>query len=156
MFIYYFAHIPQPFAQLAEPFENHPESWLPGCVARACDEAGQTAIKENRGPCPTTVAVGPVSRSEGSRAVSIRVESAAPGVLFTHLEADLEIGDLGPSQTQLTLRGSYRGPSRVAGVASDGLRHRRAEAFAKAMVEQVADRLTVPGLAAVPAAKGRG
>ncbi|MCW3042988.1 MAG: hypothetical protein JWL57_1146, partial [Actinobacteria bacterium] len=98
MFIYYFAHIPQPFAQLAEPFENHPETWLPGCVARACDEAGQTTIKENSGPCPTTVAVGPISRSEGSRALSIRVESAAPGVLFTHLEADLEIGDLGPSQ----------------------------------------------------------
>jgi hypothetical protein len=143
MFIYYFAHIPQPFAQLAEPFEDHPDVWLPGCVAKACDEAESISTDGSLGPCPTTIAVGPIDQGEGSAAVSIRVESGVPGVPFTHLEADLEIADLGPSQTQVTLRGSYRGPPRSAGPAF-GLRHRRTEALAKAIVEQVADHLTAP------------
>lgn len=143
MFIYYFAHIPQPFAQLAEPFEDRPDLWLPHCVSKACNEAESIATDGSFGPCPLTVAIGPVGHGEGSAAVSIRVESAIPGVPVTHLEADLEIADLGPSQTQLTLRGSYRGTPRSASPAF-GLRHRRAEALAKAMVEQVADHLTAP------------
>ena len=148
MFLYYFAHIPQPFAPLGEAFGNHPALWLPGCVSdayeRAESPAGQAA--------PTTVSVGPVTRSEGSSTISIRVESADPGAPFAHLEADLEIGEVGPSQTQLTLRGSYTAPT-SPDPPSGGLRHRRAELIAKDIVERVASRLTTPD--ALGSADGR-
>jgi len=143
MFIYYFAHIPQPFPQLAGHFEDHPDLWLPWCVSKACNEDESIGTDGGLGACSTTVAVGPVGHGEGSAAVSIRVESGVPGIPFTHLEADLEIADLGPSRTQLTLRGSYRGPLRSTAPAY-GLRHRWAEALAKAIVEQVSDHLTAP------------
>ena len=80
----------------------------------------------------------------GSSTVPIRVESGVAGVPFTHLEADVEIGEVGPSQTQLTLRGSYRAPRSSLDPPSGGVRHRRAEAIAKGIVERIASRLTSP------------
>lgn len=143
MFIYYFAHIPQPFVPLRDVFGDHPDLWLSRCVSEACQDAESPEPGGGPGACPTTVSVGPVSRSAGSSTVSIRVESGATGVPFTHLEADVEIGEVDPSQTQLTLRGSYRAP-RSLDPPSGGLRHRRAEAIAKDIVERIASRLTSP------------
>ena len=145
MFVYYFAHIPQPFAPLGEVLGNHPDLWLSRCVSEACQDVESAEPGGNKSAYPTTVSVGPVTRLDGSSTVSIRVESGAAGVPFTHLEADLEIGEVGPSQTQLTLRGSYRAPLSSLDPPSDGLRHRRAEAIAKGIVERIASRLTSPG-----------
>jgi len=145
VFIYYFAHIPQPFAPLGDVFGNHPDLWVSRCVFEACQDAESPEPGGGLGAYPTTVSVGPVSRREGSSTVSIRVESGVAGVPFAHLEADLEIGEVGPSQTQLTLRGSYRAPRSSLDPPSGGVRHRRAEAIAKGIVERIASRLTSPG-----------
>ena len=154
MFIYYFAHIPQPFAPLGDVFGNHSDLWVSRCVFEACQDAESPDPGGGLGAYPTTVSVGPVSRSEGSSTISIRVESGAAGVPFTHLEADLEIGDVGPSQTQLTLRGSYRAPRPSLDPPSGGLRHRRAEAIAKGIVERIAGRLTSSGAVELAGLKG--
>ena len=145
MFIYYFAHIPQPFAPLGDAFGNHPDLWVSRCVLEACRDVESAEPGGALDAYPTTVSVGPVSRGAGSSTVPIRVESGVAGVPFTHLEADVEIGEVGPSQTQLTLRGSYRAPLSSLDPPSDGLRHRRAEAIAKGIVERIASRLTSPG-----------
>ena len=144
VFIYYFAHIPQPFAPLGDAFGDHPDLWLSRCVSEACQDAASPEPGGGPGAYPTTVSVGPVTRGEGSSTVPIRVESGVAGVPFTHLEADVEIGEVGPSQTQLTLRGSYRAPLSSLDPPSGGLRHRRAEAIAKGIVERIASRLTSP------------
>ena len=154
MFIYYFAHIPQPFAPLGDAFGNHPDLWISRCVFEACQEAETPEPGGGLGAYPTTVFVGPVSRSEGSSTVSVRVESGVAGVPFTHLEADLEIEEVGPSQTQVTLRGSYRAPRSSIDPPSGGVRHRRAEAIAKGIVERIASRLTSPGAAGLAGPHG--
>ena len=146
MFIYYFAHIPQPFAPLGDAFGDHPDLWLSRCVSEACQDAASPEPGGGPGAYPTTVSVGPVTRGEGSSTVPIRVESGVAGVPFTQLEADVEIGEVGLSQTQLTLRGSYRSPRSSLDPPSGGLRHRRAEAIAKGIVERIASRLTSPGV----------
>ena len=145
MFIYYFAHIPQPFAPLGDAFGDHPDLWLSRCVSEACRDVESSEPGGGLPGYPTTVSVGPVSRGAGSSTVPIRVESGVAGVPFTHLEADVEIGEVGPSQTQLTLRGSYRAPLSSLDPPSGGLPHRRAEAIAKGIVERIASRLTSPG-----------
>jgi hypothetical protein len=151
MFVYYFAHIPQPFGQLAEPFEEHPDLWLPRCVSEACDEVGSPTSGRRLGAGTTSASAGPLSRSVGSSAFPLRVESSEPRLPFGHLEADLEIAELGSSQTQLTFRGSYRASTPNSDPAEAALRHRQAEAIAKGIVERVAARLTAgPGAAPVP------
>lgn len=141
MFIYYFAHIPLPFAQLAGGFTNHPDLWLPRYVGEAYTEGRSLAAPVGEGP-RLRVAVGPIGRGEGSATFPFRIDAGPDGGLFTHLEADLEISELGPDQAQLTLRGSYRAP----GWSTDahlgpGLRHRSVEAITKGIVERVAGRL---------------
>ena len=151
MFVYYFAHIPQPFRRLVEAFAQHPDLWLPYCVSEACEDVGSPAPGGRLGAGTTSVSAGPVRRSVGSSAFSLRVESPEPGLPFSHLEADLEIAELGPNQTQLTLQGSYGASTRNSDPAQAALGHRQAEAIAKGIVERVAGRLTAsPGDATGP------
>jgi two-component system response regulator DevR len=147
MFVYYFVHIRQPFTHLAGPFGNHPDLWVPRYAVEACREAEALAPGGGFGASATAVSVGPVTRSDGLSAFAIRIDAGASGAPFTHLEADLEIGELGPARTQLTLRGSYRAAdaNRAREDARTGLRHRWVEAIAKSFVERVAKRLAGVG-----------
>ena len=147
MFVYYFAHIPLPFAQLTESFTNHPDLWLPGNISEAYAAAASLAPTGGTG-ANLFIEVGPIGQGGGSITFPFRIDAAVTGALFTHLEADLEISELGPGHAQLTLRGSYRALKRSQDGSAEGLRHRAVEAITKGIVERVASRLAGAAVAA--------
>ena len=69
-------------------------------------------------------------------------EPAGAGALLPRLDADIEVGSLGPERTQVAISGRYTPPLGQAGRVIDRvLLHRVAEATVKDFVDPVAARL---------------
>jgi hypothetical protein len=67
--------------------------------------------------------------------------------LIPSLEADIELGELGPGRTQLSISARYTPPLGPLGHALDrALLHRVAEATVKDFLDRVAERLSAPPL----------
>ena len=149
MFLYYFSHISRPMHDVMACLSGNPERWLPGDLAAACEDAAAMTAPSNRlspgASGPIEVAVGPVGGRPGTAVCPIRVEALTAGMPFAHLDADLELSEIGAGRTQLTLRGSYQAPMAPFLDFDPGLLHRLAEAAMKSFVERVAARLSDEG-----------
>jgi hypothetical protein len=152
MFVNYFDYVARPFDAVAAALCDTPARWLTGCMTQACREAAglehETAAGADVRPwLIARVTVAPPDREGAALLIPLRVEIQGPDAPFASLEADLEAGEVGPSTTQLRLRGSYL--TRPSGIEASGsgrdagLVQRIAEAAVKGFVERVAARVAV-------------
>ena len=142
MFIYYYIHVEQPF-EVVEPSLLR---MVPGLRGWADDayrdgEHLHARVGSRRGGLAKTVEMttGEPVRGASETWIPIRWEATGAPALFPSLEADLIAAHVGPSLTQIALRGTYQAPFGRVGEAIDRvLLHRVAEASVKAFVDRIA------------------
>lgn len=142
MFVYYYVQIDQPF----EHVEPDLLRMLPGLRGWA-EEAYRDGehlyarIGTRGGKIAKTVEMTVGEPARGASETWIPVEWEATGFpsLFPRMQADIVVAAIGPTLTQVALRGSYRVPLGKVGVALDRtLLHRIAEASVKSFVDRIA------------------
>jgi hypothetical protein len=148
MFMRYFVEVAVPVAQVESVLLGSPAAWLPG-LAEDARLHGQGLLAEAGFATPVgvvarevEVSVGRAVRFPSKLAVPMTGEPAAGEALLPGLEADLEVGPLGPRRTQLGINATYTPPLGVIGRTADRLLlHRVAEATLKRFLDQVAERI---------------
>lgn len=149
--VYFYTHLEQGYADLAEVLAGEPAAWLP--MPAEAREDGWLVDLHALGALPSGVAghtalvrVGGASAAAaGHPATLLRAvawQSATAERMVPVLEADLELASLDAYGCQLSMMGSYRPPLSVIGEAGDRLLgHRVAEACVRRFVLDVAGRL---------------
>lgn len=148
MFVRYFSELVFPLATVEEALLRDPEQWLPGLAVRA-EERGQDLLVEvgfgspgRRVARSVLIEVGEPMRFPSRTVLPMTWKAASKESLFPTLEADLEVGVLGPNRTQLSVSARYKPPLGAVGRAIDKtLLHRVAEASIKDFVDRVTERL---------------
>lgn len=144
MFIYYFANLERKFTDLADDFSRQPfESWADtayrdGEQLRARLSAGE------RGLLAKTVTLEVGTEVRGEKHITVPIAWSATGTpgLFPRLDADLVLAPVGPTASQVSLRGNYEPPLGPVGRSMDrAVFHRIAEACVKEFVDGVAASL---------------
>jgi hypothetical protein len=88
------------------------------------------------------VKVGRAVRFPSKLAMPVTWEPVETELLLPDLDADLEVGPLGPARTQLAINATYTPPLGAVGRTADRLLlHRLAEATVKRFLDQVGGRL---------------
>jgi hypothetical protein len=146
MFIRYYVELPLAPEGAERALRAAPPGWLPA-LAGAAASHGEGLLAEvgigSFGPrlgVPVTVWLGDPIRFPGKILLPMTWEPAKASGLFPRLDADLELGQLGPERTQLALNGRYQPPLGRVGQAVDrALLHRVAEATVKDFLDRVAE-----------------
>jgi hypothetical protein len=157
MFIRYFVELAIPPDRVEGVLLATPARWLPG-LARIAATRGEGLLAEvGIGPLgprlgvPVTVELGDPVRFPGKMLLPMTWEPVKGGGLFPSLDADLELGPLGPERTQLAISGRYQPPlGRVGRAVDRGLLHRVAEATVKDFLDRVAEAIQTRVDAAAP------
>lgn len=142
MFVYYFVHLNEPFAEVDARLDRIVASL--DAIASDAYRAGEdlrARIGLGSGVLAKTVRinVGDPLRHQGETAIPISWHATGTPALFPRLDGELVIAAVGPDLTQLTLRGSYRTPLGPVGRALDrAVLHRVAEASVKGLVDRLA------------------
>jgi hypothetical protein len=144
MFARYFVEIPLPTERVEHLLTHDPGSWLPGLAEHANHRGDELLAdvgfgEKIRVAREVTITVGVPVRAGSKTLLPLRwVPSGAPG-LFPSLEADLEIGPLGPDRTQLAMSARYAPPLKAVGRVIDRVvLFRVAEATLKDFLDGVA------------------
>jgi hypothetical protein len=146
MFLRYFVEVPLPAARV-ETLLERAGAWLPMVVADANQHghALLTRVGMSAGGEPARgwlVELGRAVRFPSKLALPISWRPASEPGLLPALEAEIEVGTLGPGDTQLSINGRYTPPQWLAGTTADRLLlHRVAEATLKRFLDEVASRL---------------
>jgi hypothetical protein len=150
MFLRYYVELDLPAAQVEAALRDSPSSWLPALADGAVERAE---------PLLAEVGVGPTGLRVTKR-VSVRVGEPVQfpsklslpmtwepgGWLLPKLDAELELGTLGKSRTQLAISARYEPPLGTVGRTVDRLAlHRVAEATIKDFLDRVAAALQSSG-----------
>jgi hypothetical protein len=155
MFLRYYVELPAAAEAIETALVGQPAAWLPGIAEdarrhgdRLLAEAGfRTPVGVGAMTRSVIVTVGPAVRFPSKLAMPISWEPAGtqvPGVgrMLPDLDADLEVGPLGPARTQLAINATYTPPLGTVGRTADRLLlHRLAEATVKRFLDQVGGRL---------------
>jgi hypothetical protein len=159
MFIRYFIELPLPAQAVEDTLLGSPAEWLPA-IANQAEQHGQGLLAQvqvevgvslggngaagagggHRVTRRVEVELGPVLRypSRTTLALRWRPLGRTGSTLLPDLDADLEIGPLGPERTQLSLSGSYHPPLGQFGRLADRMvMHRVAEATVKDFLDRV-------------------
>src|SRR4030095_1634336 len=125
-----------------------PTEWRPRLAQHAEDQGyallsevgvtlkGRAVLRE------VEVEVGPPMRFPSKLVLPLRWAATGGQGLFPTLDADLEVGALGPERTDVSMRASYVPPFGLPGRVLDRiLLHRVAEATVKDFVDHVAELL---------------
>lgn len=154
MFVYYFMYIDRPFIETRRLVLNTVDGF-PEVADIAYREGEQMQMRAASVPGLLSKAV----RVDVGDPVDVGAETAipvswkAPGAtrLFPAMDGELVIAGIGPTETQLIFRGTYRPPLGGLGEALDrALLHRVAEAIVKHFVDRIGAAVT-----AHPEASGR-
>jgi hypothetical protein len=148
MFVRYYVDLPLSMRAAGLALSGSPDAWLPG-LADEADAVGSGLLADiGFGPAPLRVSktVAITTRPQVDMGTKITLpltwEATGPGGLFPCMEADIELAEMGPSRTQLSLSGRYTPPLGLVGRATDrGVLHRVAEATVKDFLDRVAVRL---------------
>jgi hypothetical protein len=147
MFIRCFVNLPMPYQIAEEALMASPGEWLPG-LARDADTEGERLLAQVgfggavRIERRVEVSLGEPLHFPSRLVLPIKWKAASAEGLFPELEADLELGPIGPSRTQLSINARYRPPLGVIGrVVDRALLHRMGEATLKDFIENVAERI---------------
>jgi len=162
MFVRYFVNLPLPAAVVERLLLGDPGSWLPGLAERA-SRGGARLLADVGFDTPSVrvrkrvaIELGQPTRLPSKTVLPFTWRATGPEVLFPELEADLEVGPLGPRESQLAISARYRPPLGVLGSVVDrALLHRVAEATLKDFLDRVgralverelpAERASAPG-----------
>ena len=148
MFMRYYVELPAPVAAIEAALVQDPAAWLPG-LADDARRHGTRLLAEAGFRMPVgavtrgvVVTVGRAVRFPSKLAMPISWEPSGAEPLLPDLDADLEVGPLGPARTQLAINATYTPPLGAVGRTADRLLlHRLAEATVKRFLDQVGGRL---------------
>lgn len=152
MLLHDYAYVPVGASQVrARVLANH-GAWLSPLASAAAGEGEKLRLRI--GPNAALPAIGktvnvivgePIQRGEVTVVPITWQATTAPG-LFPVLTADLEVTELDPELTQLTLNGRYEPPLGAIGRRLDRLlMHRIAEASVRSFLRRLAEALTPEG-----------
>jgi hypothetical protein len=151
VFVYYFVHLNRPFGEARSELLQV-VGGLDGMAAAAYREGEE--IRARIGVEGGSPAVAKTVRLQASEPLwehetmllPIVWEATGTPGLFPRMDADIVLAQLGPSLTQLSLRGSYRPPLGPVGRVLDrALLHRVAEASVKGFMDRVARTIEEAG-----------
>lgn len=144
MFVYYYVLVSRPFPEVEGDLLallGGLDGWATAAYRDGEELRARLAVGGERSPIAKTVRleVGTPLRGMTETAVPLSWEATGTPGLFPRMEADLVVAALGPTLTQIALRGSYRPPLGALGRALDrALLHRIAEASVKGFVDRIA------------------
>ena|SRR5438552_2086415 len=148
MFIRYFIEIPQPMAEVEAELLGSPERWLTRPAQDAEVRGSQLLAEVGFGPAyarvdkEVEIQFGDPLRFPSKTILPMAWKPAGLDRLFPALEADIELGELGPERTQLSISARYTPPLGSLGRVLDrALLHRVAEATVKDFLDGAADAL---------------
>jgi hypothetical protein len=163
MFIRYFLELPLPAEQVEAVLLGPAARWLEGLATDAGRRSEGLLAEVQVGPLgphlarPVRIHLGDPARLASTTSLPMSWEPVGE-TLLPKLEADLEVGALGPARTQLAIGARYRPPlGRLGRVADRVLLHRVAEATVKDFPDRVGEAVqaaveaTAPPTAAVAA-----
>jgi len=151
MFIRYFLEIPRPSIEVEAELLCSPTEILTS-PAQAADERGDRLLAEmGFGASPVRIStsvelrVGQPIRFPSRTVLPVSWRPTSMQRLIPSLDADIELAELGPERTQLSISARYTPPLGSLGRALDrALLHRVAEATVKDLLDRVAERLSAP------------
>jgi hypothetical protein len=143
MFIRYFTNLSLPAARVEEVLLRAPAEWLPG-LAQTAEDGGERLLAEvgasllgRKVTGGVSIEVGAPVRFPSKTVLPMRWVAVAATGLVPTLDADLEVGGLGPALTQLSISARYEPPLGPAGRVLDrALLHRVAEATVKDFLDR--------------------
>jgi hypothetical protein len=149
MFIRYFVEIPRMMTEVENDLLASPAEVLSG-PARDAESRGDRLLAEvGWGASPARIStrvelrVGHPIRFPSKTVLPVSWRPAFLEALIPNLDADIELGELGPERTQLSISARYTPPLGQVGVVLDrALLHRVAEATVKDFLDRVAERLS--------------
>jgi hypothetical protein len=148
MFVRYYVELPLPFAEAEGRLIEDPASWMPGMAGEAGARGEELLVEVGFGPeglrvhREVVVTVGEPVVYPSKTSVPIRWHSASAEGLFPALDADVEVGPMGPKRAQLAISARYQPPLGVVGNAIDrALLHRVAEGTVKDFLDRAAERI---------------
>jgi len=149
MFIRYFIEIPRSMAEVEAALLESPGYWSAE-PARDAEERGRQLLAEvGFGPPGVRVdkrvelQFGEPVRFPSKTILPMSWKPAGLEALFPALDADIEIGELGPERTQLSISARYTPPLGSLGRVLDrALLHRVAEATVKDFLDRAAQTLS--------------
>jgi hypothetical protein len=150
MFIRSFVDLSMPYQEAEDALLASPEAWIPGLVEQADGEGEELLAQVGFGGLVrierrVEVTFGTPLLFPSRLVLPISWKAASGQGLFPELEADLELGPIGPSRTQLSINATYRPPLGLVGRTVDrAMLHRVAEATLKDFIERVAERIRTP------------
>ncbi len=146
MFIRYFVELPLPLDQVERTLLTTLDQWLPALAGDAASRGEGLLAEVGIGPpgrrvgVPVTVRLADPVRFPSKTLLPMTWEPVKGGSIFPNLDADIEVGPLGPDRTQLAINGRYQPPLGRLGRAVDrALLHRVAEATVKDFLDRVAE-----------------
>jgi hypothetical protein len=162
MFLHYYVEMDQPAEEVETDLLDEPSTWMPalaaGALARGEAMLAQVGARpaRNSGPtgrdgsnCPE-IQLGEPVRFPSKLSLPLAWD-AGVRLLLPRLDADLELGSLGSTRSQLAINGRYQLPPSTDGRIPDRLAfHRIAEATIKDFLDRVAETLGSDGRARRP------
>jgi hypothetical protein len=146
MFIRYFVELPLPAATVEEALAAPSAPWLEALASRAGDRGEGMLTEVGLGPRrlarPVRIRLGSPVRLASTTTVPMTWEPVGGEGLLPRLDADLEVGGLGPGRTQLAISARYRPPLGPLGEAVDRVvLHRVAEATVKHFLDRIGESI---------------
>lgn len=147
MFARYFVELPLEQHDVERELLRKPETWLPGLAGKA-NYHGDTLLAEVgfggdvRVARTVEIDFGHPVRMPSKTVLPLHWSAHGATGLFPALDADLEIAELGPGSTQLSISARYVPPLGAVGRAIDrAMLYRVAEATLKDFLDRVAKAL---------------
>jgi len=149
VFIRYFIEIPRPIAQVEAELLDSPGHWATEPARGAEARCRQLLVDVGFGPPGIRLAkrveieFGEPIRLPSKVVLPMAWTPAGLEGLFPSLDADIELGELGPGRTQLSISARYTPPLGTLGRVLDrGVMHRVAEATVKDFLDRAAQMLS--------------
>lgn len=148
MFVRYYLDLDVPYETVEASLVDDPGAWVPGLM-RDAEERGNRLLAEvgfatetRRIDREVEIRVGTPYRIPSKTLLPLSWTATRSERMFPQLDADIEVGALGSSRTQLAISARYRPPMGALGRALDrAMLHRIAEATIKDFLDRVGERL---------------
>jgi len=146
MFVRYFVEVRLPAERVEAALIAAAEAWLPAVAVDASDHGERLLAVAGAGAATSDrvveVELGTAVRFPSKLAMPISWRPAGGGAALPALDADIEVGTLGPDHTQLAVNCRYTRPAGRRSASVDRfLLHRVAEATMKRFLDEVASRV---------------
>jgi hypothetical protein len=143
MFVRYFFELDLPFDDVEQALLRSPKEWVPGVAAEA-EARGERLLAEvgfgrsaYRIGKKVEIEIADPIRFPSKTVLTMSWRPHGGESLLPSLEADIEVGAMGPARTQLSVSARYRPPLGIVGrIVDRALLHRVAEATVKDFLDR--------------------